>query len=233
MAVHRPGDAHRAGIPQVARSRGGIFAGITRVSAARSPLTAKYQAFYKQQGQPSKKPLTAEPAWSTLCCIRRVVYNAMKQQLLTIAAEIDRDLRVVRQILRQPVEAQIERGGLTGPQQSAMAVLVKSGGRSLKDLSKELGLAHSTVSGIVDRLQKQGLVNRQVNEADRRLSKIEASEQVTEFMRDTWPALEMHPLAEALRAATPSERQQVLDGVRILRGLLERRNQKPLAHKTE
>ena len=156
-----------------------------------------------------------------------------KQPILAVAAEIDRDLRVVRQILRQPVEAQIERGGLTGPQQSAMRVLLKSNGLSLKDLSKELGLAHSTVSGIVDRLRKQGLVKRQVDEADRRLIKIEASDQVREFLRDTWPSLEMHPLAEAIRAGTPSERQQVLHGVRILRSLLERRNGKLLARKTE
>jgi len=157
-----------------------------------------------------------------------------KQPTLAVAAEIDGDLRVIRQILRQPVEAQIERGGLTGPQQSAMRVLVTSNGLSLKDLSKELGLAHSTVSGIVDRLQKQGLVKRTVDQSDRRLIKIEASDRVREFLRDTWPSLEMHPLAEAIRAATPSERQQVLHGVRILRSLLERRNEKNcFARKTE
>jgi len=118
----------------------------------------------------------------------------------------------------------IESGGLTGPQQSAMQVLVESDGLSLKDLSKELGLAHSTVSGIVDRLEKQGLVKRQTDEADRRLAKLVVADQVRKFLRETWPALEMHPLAEALRAATPAERQQVLQGVRTLRRLLERGN---------
>ena len=64
-----------------------------------------------------------------------------------MARELDRDLRVARQIVNRPVEALIKSGGLTGPQQSAMQVLVESDGLSLKDLSKELGLAHSTVSG--------------------------------------------------------------------------------------
>ncbi len=145
-----------------------------------------------------------------------------------MAGEIDRDLRAVRQILRQPIEAEIARGGLTGPQQSAMHVLVKSDGMSLKNLSKELGLAHSTVSGIVDRLEKQGFVERQADEADLRLSKLVVSEQVRKYLRDTWPSLEMHPLAEALSAATQTERQVIIQGVRALRRVLERRNEKVL-----
>jgi DNA-binding MarR family transcriptional regulator len=146
-------------------------------------------------------------------------------KLSNMARELDRDLRAVRQIINRPIEALIERGGLTGPQQSTMQVLVESDGLSLKDLSKELGLAHSTVSGIIDRLEKQGLVKRQTDEADRRLAKLVVTEQVRKFLRETRPALEMHPLAEALRAATTAEREQVLQGVAALRRLLERGNQ--------
>ena len=149
-----------------------------------------------------------------------------KEPILSIARELDRDLRALRRILRQPLEAEVARGGLTGPQQSAMRALVASDGMSLKNLSKELGLAHSTVSGIVDRLEEQGLVKRQPDEADLRISKVVVSGQVREYLRDTLPSLEMHPLAEALRAATPSERQKILQGVRILRRLLERRREK-------
>jgi DNA-binding MarR family transcriptional regulator len=144
-----------------------------------------------------------------------------KPKLSNMARELDRDLHAVRQIINRPIEAMIESGGLTGPQQSTMRVLVESDGLSLKDLSKELGLAHSTVSGIVDRLEKQGLVKRQTDEADRRLAKLVVTDQVRKFLRETWPALEMHPLTEALRAATPAEREQVLQGVRTLRRLLE------------
>lgn len=145
-----------------------------------------------------------------------------KREVLKMAEEIDRDLRAIRQILRQPLEAEIARGALTGPQQSAMSVLVKSEGLSLKELSKQLGLAHSTVSGIVDRLEKQGLVERHADEADGRFSKLVVSDKVRKFLRETWPALEMHPLAEALTAATPKERRAVTEGVQVLRRVLER-----------
>ncbi len=103
-----------------------------------------------------------------------------------------------------------------------MRALVQHDGMSLRDLSKELGLAHSTVSGIVDRLEKQGLVARRADESDLRVSKIVVSTQVRDFLRDRWPSLEMHPLAEALRGASPAEREEVAQGLRTLRRLLER-----------
>jgi DNA-binding MarR family transcriptional regulator len=145
-----------------------------------------------------------------------------RRDLERMAEEIDRDLGAIRQILRRPVEAEVARGGLTGPQQSAMSVLVKSQGLSLKELSKELGLAHSTVSGIVDRLVKHGLVERQTDQSDGRLSKVVVSEQVRRFLREKWPRLEMRPLQEALTAATAEERRIVAEGLQVLRRVLER-----------
>ena len=103
-----------------------------------------------------------------------------------------------------------------------MRTLLQHDGMNLRDLSKELGLAHSTTSGIVDRLEKQGLLRRQTDESDLRASRIVVADQVREFMRDRWPSLQVHPLAEALRAASPAERQEVLQGIRTLRRLLER-----------
>jgi DNA-binding MarR family transcriptional regulator len=142
------------------------------------------------------------------------------QGLLQMALEIDRHLRAVRGTLRQPVEAEFSRGGLTGPQRSVMHAVVRSGGLSLKELSLQVGLAHSTVSGIVDRLRKRGLVERQIDKTDRRVNRIVASKVVRDYVRDTAPALVVHPLMEALRRARPSERRAILEGLRMLRRLL-------------
>src|SRR5215831_15258594 len=67
-------------------------------------------------------PLTLAADYRNVSRIRRIVHDVSirkafmpKQQLPAIAAEIDRDLRVVRQILRRPVEAEIARGQLTKP----------------------------------------------------------------------------------------------------------------------
>jgi DNA-binding MarR family transcriptional regulator len=151
------------------------------------------------------------------------------ETIALLAQEIDQHLRAVRQALRQPVEAEFAKGGLTGPQRSVMHALVHSSGLSLKELSRQVGLAHSTVSGIVHRLEKQGLVKRHTDNRDRRITKIAASARVRNYVRNVLPALEIHPLEEALGRSKPAERVAILKGLRILRRLAALHPQK-LAH---
>jgi DNA-binding MarR family transcriptional regulator len=146
---------------------------------------------------------------------------AKRQELEKMAEEIDAHLRVVREILRRPMETEFARGNLTGPQRSVMQALVAADGMSLKDLSKQVGLAHSTVSGIVDRLEKRGMVGRQADEQDGRFSRIVASKAVRDFLRDALPGLAMHPIVNVLSRATKSERTSILEGLRTLRRIAE------------
>jgi DNA-binding MarR family transcriptional regulator len=142
--------------------------------------------------------------------------------LTRTAQAIERDLRAIRSRIRRPLEAAIARSNLTGPQQSVMHALVHSDGMSLKDLSAHLGLAHSTVSVIVDRLQERGLVVRQASESDRRVSRIAVTPQVRDFVHDAMPALMIHPLVEALGRATATQRRAIVEGLKTLREVLEK-----------
>jgi DNA-binding MarR family transcriptional regulator len=148
---------------------------------------------------------------------------ARHRDLTELAQEIDRDLRAIRAHIRRPLEAEFARGNLTGPQQSAMHALVDKESLSLKELSAHLGLAHSTVSGIVDRLQERGLVERRISETDRRESRIVVTRRVRDFLRNTMPPLSIHPLVQALRRASPAERRAIEDGLKTLREVLENR----------
>ena len=146
---------------------------------------------------------------------------ARRHDLTRMAEAIDRDLRAIRERIRRPLEAEIARGNLTGPQQSVMHALVQSGGMSLKELSAHLGLAHSTVSGIVDRLQERGLVERRTGETDRRVTLIVVTQPVRDFVRDTMPGLTIHPLVEALARADAAQRRAIVEGLKTLREVLE------------
>lgn len=145
----------------------------------------------------------------------------VSSNLADLAHEIDRDLHAIRAILRRPLQAEIARGNLTGPQQSAMASLVQSGPMSLKELCAQLGLAHSTTSGIVDRLEKRGMVARETDATDRRLTRIAITREVQEFVENTMPQLGVHPLLVSLRHASPVQRRDILRGLKTLRALLE------------
>jgi len=135
---------------------------------------------------------------------------------------MDQHLNVIRQRLREPLETEFARGNLTGPQRMVMHALVLSQGLSLKQLSAQVSLAHSTVSGIVDRLQARGMVIRRRDESDGRASVIAPSSEVRDFLANRMPELAITPLAEALRAASDTERVTILRGLRKLRALVER-----------
>jgi DNA-binding MarR family transcriptional regulator len=136
------------------------------------------------------------------------------------AERIDRDLGAIRRILRKRLEAAQARGGLTAPQTAVMSVIVRHDGISLKDLSREVSLAHSTVSGIADRLEKRGMIERRADAGDGRITRICPTAAVTRFVRDKMPALSRRPLESALSRATPAQRAAIEQAIARLRQLL-------------
>jgi DNA-binding MarR family transcriptional regulator len=152
---------------------------------------------------------------------RRARVSSPDESLRQLAREVDQHLSVIRQKLREPLETEFARGELTGPQRMVMEALVQSEGLSLKQLSARVSLAHSTVSGIVDRLQARGMVVRRRDEADGRATVIAPSSEVRDFLANRMHVLTMNPLTDALRDASDSDKAAVLRGLRKLRALVE------------
>ena len=138
-----------------------------------------------------------------------------------LADAIERDLGSIRRMMRKPFHDEISKGNLTVPQKAVMGVVVRHEGIRLKDLSAAMSLAHSTVSGIVDRLEKQGLVERRADANDGRISLIHATAPVRDFVRERLPELIHGPLSAALERATAEERAEISGALRRLRELLE------------
>jgi DNA-binding MarR family transcriptional regulator len=149
------------------------------------------------------------------------------------ADEIEAILRAIRRLLWRPFEADIEQGGLTAPQVAALTELAAADGVSLTDLSRRLALSHSTVSGIVDRLERRGLVHRRPDPADGRSTSIVLADPVKQYLRQTLPARRRGPVLLALRRASAEERARIRDGVQTLRRLLETGAVEPGAHRAD
>ncbi len=141
--------------------------------------------------------------------------------LRALAQDLEARLLGIRRKMRQRLEAEYARGEVTGPQRLVMQALAGSQGMSLKDLSAKVSLAHSTVSGIVDRLEKRGFLNRKVLESDHRMTQITVSKAVREFLEKQAPDLTLHPLLNALRRASKAERIVVRQGLETLERLME------------
>ncbi|MGC1422742.1 MAG: MarR family transcriptional regulator [Terracidiphilus sp.] len=139
------------------------------------------------------------------------------------AEKMERDLGAIRQALRRPLDAEVAKGELTAPQTAVMREVVRSEGISLRDLSRAVSLAHSTVSGIVDRLEKRGLIERRPDPNDGRVSCIHPTAPVRKFVRERIPKLNRGPLLSALARATEKERNTICVALRRLRQLLEER----------
>jgi DNA-binding MarR family transcriptional regulator len=138
------------------------------------------------------------------------------------AERIETDLRSIRRALRRPLESEAAQSGLTVPQTAVMRIVMRQKGINLKDLSHEVGLAHSTVSGIVDRLEKQELIERRTDPHDARNTHIYPTLPVTEFVRKRIPQLARGPLVVALKRVTEAERREIGNAVQKLRELVEK-----------
>jgi DNA-binding MarR family transcriptional regulator len=62
--------------------------------------------------------------------------------------------------------------GLTGPQSLVLRLLIKKGALSSADLSRQMYVTPSNITGIIDRLKKKGLVERIRKQDDRRIALI-------------------------------------------------------------
>lgn len=147
--------------------------------------------------------------------------ESIPEGLTQTAAEIETTVRVLHRLLRRPFDTDIAGSGLTVPQVNTLEELANEDGLSLKELSRRLALSHSTVSGIIDRLEKRELVRRVTDERDRRYSCIMLSPNVRAYLREAVPSRRFAPLLSALQDASPEVRHTVLVGLRTLKELMD------------
>jgi DNA-binding MarR family transcriptional regulator len=145
-----------------------------------------------------------------------------------LAAAIDDGLARIARSLRAAVRE--EAGSLPDPltpaQVRALEILVaheraEKPGLSLNQLSSRMHLAHSTVSGIVARLERRGLVTREPSGSDRRSVAIQLSADVRTWL-ETGPAVSRRRRLEiALRRGAPGDAARLADAIALLAGLVE------------
>jgi DNA-binding MarR family transcriptional regulator len=101
------------------------------------------------------------------------------------------------------------RADLTGPQLTVLKMLEGLGDLSLSDLSERIRAQNSTVTGIIDRMEREGLVLRSRSTEDRRVVRIKLTEKGARIARD----IEVEPMEifrSALESLTPGEMSDLL-----------------------
>ena len=107
---------------------------------------------------------------------------------------------------------------LTGPQLTVLKVLEGLGDISLSELSERIRAQNSTVTGIIDRMEREGLVVRARSTEDRRVVHIRLTEKGARIARD----IAVEPM-EVFRGALESlSAGEVRDLLRILTKIAQR-----------
>ena len=99
--------------------------------------------------------------------------------------------------------------GLTGPQLTVIKLLETFDNLSLSSLSERIRAQNSTVTGIIDRMEREGLVRRERSTVDRRVIHIRLSDKGQKLARQ----IQVEPMEifrEALAALTQADLRDLL-----------------------
>jgi DNA-binding MarR family transcriptional regulator len=84
-------------------------------------------------------------------------------------SEIMQSLRRIFKAIQDYSHEVSEKFGITGPQLWALKTISQNESLSLSDLGKRMYLHPSTITGVIDRLEKKGYVTRNRDQVDRRV----------------------------------------------------------------
>src|SRR5262249_3401009 len=108
--------------------------------------------------------------------------------------------------------------GLTGPQLSVMKLLETMGDLSLSSLSERIRAQNSTVTGIIDRMEREGLVVRERSTSDRRVVYIKLTPKGAALAK----TIEVEPMEIFRTVLQALSKEDTKDLLRIL-GKLQKR----------
>jgi MarR family transcriptional regulator, organic hydroperoxide resistance regulator len=147
--------------------------------------------------------------------------NDVDQVLEAIIYLYTESRRVTKELAR--------RADLTGPQLTVVKMLEQVGELSLSELSERIRAQNSTVTGIIDRMEREGLVVRERSREDRRVVYIRLTPKgkklAEEMPIETWQIFR-----DALDSLTASEVKEL---VKILGKLARKVRQSVAATKTQ
>lgn len=126
----------------------------------------------------------------------------------------------IRELIKKSMIKSFEDCEITSSQWMLLGALLKNGKMTMSELSNYMGLSNSTVSGIVDRLEKQEYIKRVRDGNDRRKVYVEITEKFNDVAKKKHGVVERN-LEEKLHKVSDEELNIVIDGLKILKKIFE------------
>jgi MarR family transcriptional regulator, transcriptional regulator for hemolysin len=128
----------------------------------------------------------------------------------------------VARMMRWEFDRRASNVGLTRSQWSVLAHLFRADGLQQKELAEQMDITAITLTGLLDRMERDGWVERRADAEDRRAKRIYLTEKVAPVMKELRTlAREVRTLA--LRGLSETEQQTLMSLLLKVRGNLSSR----------
>lgn len=133
--------------------------------------------------------------------------------------KVEELIRQVAVIITHRGRRQLENYSVTPPQFSALLVLIKNGEITMGELCQKLFLACSTVTDLIDRMEKNGFVERFKDEKDRRVSRLRVLPAGFSVYEEVLKARQAY-VSSMLEKLSPEEHQQIVTALEKLHSVM-------------
>ncbi|WP_139491394.1 MarR family winged helix-turn-helix transcriptional regulator [Brevibacillus dissolubilis] len=116
---------------------------------------------------------------------------------------------------------ELGRCGITKPQILVVEQLME-GRKTIGEISKAVDLSYSTVSGIIDRLERDNLVMRSKDEKDRRIVWVSLTEE-PEWLKKNVPFMQEEYFPGVFAGISEEKVQQIAESLEVLNTFLEQK----------
>jgi len=133
--------------------------------------------------------------------------------------ELDRLLRTVSSVIKRRGRDILSDFDITPPQFNALLILRNHGNLTIGELGEKMYLACSTATDLIDRMERNGLVERVRDQNDRRVIRLHVKEKGTEMVGAVMSA-RIRYLSGVLEQISPEEIESMITAMRHLEQLM-------------
>ncbi len=143
----------------------------------------------------------------------------MAEEFSGSVKNIERLLRHVAFIIRRRGRDILDDFGITNPQFSAFLALFEHKNMTMGELCDKLYLAYSTATDLIDRMEKNGLLERNRDLQDRRVIRLTITDKGKSVISEVMDARRRY-VASILEYLSPEEREHLAEALQRLHSLM-------------
>lgn len=135
--------------------------------------------------------------------------------------EIMMTVKKIMMLIKQYLDQEFKSLGISEPQGLIIRALMEYGDMKVSDIAKRLDLSNSTVSGLVDRLVENGVVDRKRSEEDRRVVMISLAKSHRQPLKRHFESV-FTRVNKVMDLSSEQELDDIAKALEKLKGLLEK-----------